>query len=84
LLLVIPEVDIAHIAAVEIQHDAYRHGVQVIIYKKPVDVHTWMSKNATVLIISYDMFSALRKQSLDANLKTAGSEPTGKVMLFSS
>jgi len=84
LLLVIPEVDIAHIAAVEIQHDAYRHGVQVIIYKKPVDVHTWMSKKATVLIISYDMFSALRKQSLDANLKTAGSEPTGKVMLFSS
>ena len=56
----------------------------MIIYKKPVDVHTWMSKNATVLIISYDMFSALRKQSLDANLKTAGSEPTGKVMLFSS
>jgi len=56
--------------------------VQVIIYKKPVDVHTWMSKKATVLIISYDMFTALRKQSRGADLKTAGSKPTGKVMLL--
>ena len=56
--------------------------MQVIIYKKAVDVQTWMSKKGTVLIISYDMFSALRKQSLDANLKAAGSEPTGKVMLL--
>jgi len=54
----------------------------VIIYKTPVDVQVWMSKKATVLIISYDTFSALRKKSLDADLKTAGSEPTGKVMLL--
>ena len=54
----------------------------MIIYKAPVDVQKWMSKKATVLIISYDTFSALRKKSLDAGLKTAGSEPTGKVMLL--
>ena len=54
----------------------------MIIYKNLVDVHTWMSKKATVLIISYDMFTALSKKSLAAELKTAGSEPTGKVMLL--
>ncbi|KAL0036516.1 hypothetical protein WJX77_010974 [Trebouxia sp. C0004] len=53
---------------------------KVIIYKKAVDVHTWMSKKATVLIISYDMFSALRKQSIAADLKTAGSEPSAKAV----
>ncbi|DBA87025.1 TPA: hypothetical protein ACH3X2_000400 [Trebouxia sp. C0005] len=53
---------------------------KVIIYDKPVDVHTWMSKKATVLIISYDKFSRLRKQSLDADLMKAASEPTGKAV----
>ena len=53
--------------------------MQVFVYKKPVDVDIWISKTAAVLIISYDTFSALRKKSLGATLKAAGSEPTLKV-----
>ena len=52
---------------------------QVHVYSSPVDVHVWSGQTASVLIISYDMFSRLKTQVDKAAAPGTGDAPTQKV-----
>ena len=55
-------------------------ALQVFIYHNLHDIHRWSTTNAAVVVVSYDKFTRLKKQALDATLKSTGSEPTEKVL----
>ena len=52
---------------------------QVSIYNNLPDIYKWSTTNAAVIVVSYDKFARLKKQALDATLKSTGSERTEKV-----
>lgn len=54
-------------------------ALQVHVYSKHTDVYVWSEETASVLIISYDMFSRLKAQATDAMLRGTGGTPTEKV-----
>lgn len=43
----------------------------------------WRQQTASVLIISYDMFTRLKSLAVDATMKAADAVPTEKVCLLS-
>ena len=59
-------------------------ALQVYVYNKPVDAHVWSGQTASVLIISYDMFSRLKTHAVDAMLRDTGNVPTEKVCLINT